>query len=283
MSPSSISIVPMASQHLTEAHGLSVAVRWPHRIEDWAFLLALGGGAVALDGGQVIGTSMWWPGEDNHATLGMIIVAPERQGQGLGRRLMDKALSEIGSSQVRLNATREGMPLYAKLGFAEIDKVEQHQGVPVLPDVESGSNAALLRPMAQDDLAAIAALDEGESGRSREGMLQALAQVGKGLVAEHDGQLLGYALARPFGRGHVIGPVVARDEQLARSLVRAWVEKLGEDFVRIDVRAAGGLSDWLASHGLLKVDEVFTMARGETGDCSEISPRLFALASQALG
>ena len=273
----------MDSKHLTEVYALSVAVRWPHRLEDVAFLLALGSGAVALDEGQVIGTSMWWAKGNSPATLGTIIVAPERQRQGLGRQLLDKALAEIGPKHVMLNATKEGMPLYAKLGFEEVDVVAQHQGQPTLPDAGSASNEAPVRPMGQDDLAAIIALDAQETGRSRGATLQALAQVGDGLVAERDEQLLGYALARPFGRGHVIGPVVALDDGLARTLVRAWIERLGDGFVRIDVRAASGLSDWLADHGLPKVDEVFTMARNGTPDDHQPSPRLFALASQALG
>ncbi len=277
----------MAPQHLAEAHGLSVAVRWPHRIEDWAFLLTLGRGVVALDGGQVIGTSLWWAKGNSPATLGMIIVAPERQGQGLGRQLMDEALAGIGPRQIMLNATKEGMPLYAKLGFAEIDVVAQHQGQPKLPDGGSVASETPVRSMEREDLQAIVVLDARETGRSREAPLKAFAQAGEGLLAERDGQLQGYALARLFGRGHVIGPVVASDDQIARTLVRAWIEKLGGGFVRIDVRAASGLSDWLASHGLLKVDEVFTMvrsgARGGTPNDGRPSPRLFALASQALG
>ena len=273
----------MDSNNLTEAYALSMAVRWPLRLEDLTLLLALGRGAVAIDEGQVIGTSMWWAKDNSPATLGMIIVAPERQRQGLGRQLLDKALAEIGPKHVMLNATRDGMPLYAKLGFEEIDVVAQHQGQPTLPDAGPASNEIPLRPIGQEDLAAIVALDARETGRSRGATLQALAQAGDGFVAERDGQLLGYALARAFGRGHVIGPVVALDDQIARTLVRAWIERLSDSFVRIDVRAASGLSDWLADHGLPKVDEVFTMARGGSPDARPPSPRLFALASQALG
>ena len=273
----------MEPAHLAQAHGLSVAVKWPHRLEDLAFLLALGRGAVALDGGRVVGTSMWWPSGDDHATLGMIIVAPERQGRGLGRQLMGKALDEIGPRHVMLNATKDGMPLYAKLGFRQIDVIEQHQGQPKPPGAATTASPIPVRPMRQNDLPTIIGLDARESGRSREAMLQALAQVGDGLVAERGGELQGYALARAFGRGHVIGPVVASDDQIARTLVRAWTERLVDGFVRIDVRAASGLSDWLASHGLLKVDEVFTMARGGMPNDGQLSPRLYALASQALG
>ena len=273
----------MDSQHLTEAQALSAEENWPHRIEDWDFMLALGRGAVALDGDQVVGTIMWWPNGENHSTLGMVIVTRERRRQRLGQRLMKKALAEIGEGQVTLNATEEGMRLYTEHGFEEIDVVVQHQGRPTLPDAGSASDETPVRSMRQDDVDAIVALDAQETGRPRDTMLRALADAGEGLVAERGGELRGYALARPFGYGHVIGPVVAEDDRLARTFVRTWIERLGDGFVRIDVRAASDLSDWLAAHGLRKVDEGVTMARGGAPDDRQPSPRLFALASQALG
>lgn len=283
MSATGISIVPMEVAHLAEARTLSLAVEWPHRLEDWAFMLSLGRGAVALDGDRMIGTIMWWPCGGNRATLGMIIVTPERQGQGLGRRLMEGALAEIGPRRILLNATKDGMPLYGKMGFEEIDLVQQHQGVPTLLS-ESTVNADIPMRLAQPgDLDDIVELDAREAGALRKAILAALMQVGSGLLVQRDGRLLGYAICREFGRGHVIGPVVAADDVIARALIHAWIEKLGNSFIRADVRASSGLHDWLISRGLQKVDDVITMARGGSHDQEPQSPRLFALASQALG
>ena len=283
MSAKGISIVPMECAHLAEAHALSVAVKWPHRLEDWTFLLSLGRGAVALDGDRVIGTIMWWPCGDDRATLGMIIVKPERQGQGLGRRLMAGALAEIGPRRILLNATKEGRPLYGKMGFEEIDLVQQHQGVPRLPSEGRVIAEIPIRLAQPGDLDGIIALDAREAGTLREAMLAALMQVGSGLLAQRDGPLLGYAVCREFGRGHVIGPVIAADDVIARALIRASIERLGDSFVRVDVPTSSGLGDWLISRGLQKVDDVFTMARGASHDQRTQSPQLFALASQALG
>ena len=283
MSATGVSIVPMEAAHLAEAHALSIAVKWPHRLEDWAFMLSLGRGAVALDGDRVIGTIMWWPCGAGRATLGMIIVAPERQGQGLGRRLMEGALAEIGPRSILLNATKEGMPLYGKMGFEEIDLVQQHQGVPTLPSAGTVIADVPMWLAQPSDLDDIVELDTREVGSSREAMLAALMQVGRGLLVQRDGQLLGYATCREFGRGHVIGPVVAADEVIARALIRTWIERLGSSFVRTDVRASCGLHDWLITRGLERVDEVFTMARVVSQDQRTQSPQLFALASQALG
>src|SRR3712207_899901 len=80
---------PMQEHDLEAAHALSVEVDWPHRIEDWRFVYALGHGVVACDrAGRVRGTAMWWPFGPSFATVGMIIVSQRLQGNGVGRRMM---------------------------------------------------------------------------------------------------------------------------------------------------------------------------------------------------
>ena len=273
----------MESSHLAEAHALSVAVGWPHRIEDWVLLLELGRGFVALDGNRAIGTIMWWPFGPHRATLGMFIVAPDRQGRGIGRLLMETVLAEIGPRQILLNATKEGLPLYAKLGFEEVGVLGQHQGVPSCVQVERISDGAHSRLLREKDVEGVAELDARAAGFPREAMLRTLLQVGEGLVMYRNGQFLGHALLRRFGRGHVIGPVAASDERVARALINSWMERYGDGFLRIDAPSSSGLSDWLSALGLRKVDDVCTMQRGAAPSSESEGPRLFALASQALG
>lgn len=272
----------MDPAHLVTAHSLSAAVGWPHRPEDWAFSLDLGHGFVALDGEDVIGTILWWPFGDDHATLGMIIVAGAWQGRGCGRRLMEAAFAEIGPRQVLLNATKEGLPLYAKMGFEDVGVIGQHQGVPNGLAANEPLDGASIRALQPEDLERAMDLDAEATGWRREGLLRRLAAVGGGLVLERDGRLAGYALSRRFGRGHVIGPVVASDDGVARALIGAWIASHGDGFVRIDTPVSSGLAEWLTSHGLLKVDDAVTMSRGASAN-QRPSPHLFALASQALG
>jgi hypothetical protein len=50
----------MTESDLAGAHVLSQAVRWPHRLEDWQFVLRLGIGFVAVEGDTVVGTALCW-------------------------------------------------------------------------------------------------------------------------------------------------------------------------------------------------------------------------------
>ena len=54
---------------------LSRRVGWPHRREDWEFVIGLGHGVVGERNGELVATGLWWPYGESHATVGMIIVA----------------------------------------------------------------------------------------------------------------------------------------------------------------------------------------------------------------
>ncbi len=133
--------------------------------------------------------------------------------------------------------------------------------------------------MGPADLAAIARLDREATGFARRPMLDRLAAAGEGVVLLRDGAPAGYAIARPFGRGHVIGPVVAGSQDEARRLIEAALAPLDGRFVRIDVPDEAQLSPWLAGIGLPLVGDALTMVRGvlpPTGPA-----HLFALANQS--
>ena len=99
-------------------------------------------------------------------------------------------------------------------------------------------------------------------------------------MVESDGAIVGFAIARAFGRGRVIGPLVAGDEADAIALAAAAATP---GFLRMDIPAeATQLAQWLGAAGLPVVDTVTTMVRGEWPATSTASRR-FALTSQALG
>jgi hypothetical protein len=73
---------PMHAGDLVAMHGLAQQMSWPHRPEDCAQLLALGAGTVAVDEtGHTVGVGLRWSfGEVG--TIGLVLVAPDRQGRG---------------------------------------------------------------------------------------------------------------------------------------------------------------------------------------------------------
>jgi predicted N-acetyltransferase YhbS len=273
---------PFTERDLPAAQRLSEAFNWPHRIDDWRFVLQLGSGVVAEDETGVVGTALGWPFGASHASLGMVIVSPERQGRGLGRELLARFVDGFGARTVFLHATPAGEPLYAKFGFQPIGTINQHQGAAFQPPLISLPPGERLRPLGTNDGPRLAALASRAAGYPRDAVIGALLEVANGIALDRDGELLGFALFRRFGRGHVIGPVVAPDPLRAQALISHWLALNAGIFVRLDVPGDSGLSDWLQGLGLPRVDTVVAMARGDA-PARDPALRTFAIVNQALG
>lgn len=276
--PDAVKLVPFTTAHLQGASQLSQKMGWTHRLEDWEVALEVGQGFILEGGGEVIGTAMWWPYGETHAAFGMIIVAKAAQGRGYGALLMDALLAATKGRTITLNSTAEGFLLYERRGFVTVGTIQQHQGVPTLQ--RQAPSSSLIRAMTVADAEAVARLDREATGWTRAKMLLKLAQIGLGQVLVRDGVPRGYALCRPFGRGHVIGPVVADGLDDARALIQAALEPLGSTFVRIDTATSTQLGPWLESIGLPQVGDGTTMVLGPRTPATEPA-RMFALAAQS--
>jgi hypothetical protein len=80
-----LELTDIAKVDLRKLHALSMSVGWPHRAEDWQFLVEFGRGIAALDAiGRVLGSAMWFPYGDDFATMGMVITSPRLQANGAG-------------------------------------------------------------------------------------------------------------------------------------------------------------------------------------------------------
>lgn len=272
----------MTENDLPAAHALSQAVRWPHRLEDWQFVLRLGTGFVAEEGGAVNGTGLCWKQGDRHASLGMIIVSPEHQGKGIGRELMNLVLEELGDRCTLLYATPAGQPLYERLGFAATGIIHQCQGtMAAIPPVAlaAGESIRLAEPR---DIANIVALANQATGMSRDEVLKQLLSVAECAVLERNGDLAGFSIMRRFGRGHAIGPVVAPDSECAKALIAHWSSAYAGSFVRVDVTGTSTLGAWLEEAGLVPVDTAVAMARNGVPPQNQ-TVKQFAIVNQALG
>lgn len=272
--------IALRTDHLPQALELSRALEWPYRLEDWEFAFKLGRGFAAEIDGQLAGTALWWPYGDRHASAGMIIVSSRYQRRGIGRALMDALLADAAGRTIILNSTDEGLDLYRSLGFLAHGHVIQHQAVLAGPP---GAEAAdVVRAFLPSDRPAIDDLDHAASGMNRRALIDALLAIGEFKVVDRGGQISGYGCVRTWGRGVVIGPVVAADVGDARALIAALAAAHVGQFVRVDVPDAVGLSPWLLSIGLPRVGQVVAMALGALPALGG-SGRLFALSNQSLG
>ncbi|MEL0210907.1 MAG: GNAT family N-acetyltransferase [Novosphingobium sp.] len=273
-------VIALRADHLEQAHGLSQVLKWPYRLEDWQFALELGRGfAVEVDG-KLLGTALWWSYGEDFATIGMIIVSPDAQRQGIGGRLMAALLADAAGRRITLISTKDGEPLYAKLGFARCGFITQHQAV--LDKIPAIDTAVPVRAATTADRAGIDAVDAAGAGMDRRFLLDALLDVADAVVIERAGIISGYGCVRRWGRGVVIGPVVAATADDAKAIIAVLASAYEGVFVRVDVTDTSGLAPWLVEIGLPQVDRAPIMALGAP-PVSAPGAMLVALSNQSLG
>jgi ribosomal protein S18 acetylase RimI-like enzyme len=258
----SVRLRPFRASDLEAAQALSAELQWPHRLEDWRFALAHGAGVVAERDGRVVGTALRWLWGTDRATLGLVIVSPALQGQGIGRRLMTELLQDTGRRHVLLHAT-EGQSLYERLGFRSVGEIRQHQGIAAKAPWPALAEGERLRPPEWHDGDVLAALDVKAAGLPRPSVVRQLLSDEQVVVFDRNGQAVGFSVLRRFGRGHAIGPVVAPDVASARALIAHWCHLYAGKFLRIDVDAESGLPEWLESLGLQRAGRATAMVRGK--------------------
>ena len=119
------------------------------------------------------------------------------------------------------------------------------------------------RPMVAADEAAVRALDAAAFTAERRAVLDELLAASEGTVVERTREVVGFALCRRFGRGHVVGPVVAASEADALALVAPHVAAHAGRFLRLDTREAEGpFRAYLEACGLSLFDTGTSMSLG---------------------
>ena len=274
---------------LDRLHALSLSVGWPHRAEDWQFLRDVGRGVVVLDEiGRAQGSAMWFEHGADFATVGMVITSPRLQTLGAAQWLMKRIFDKVGGGDLRLNATRAARRLYLSLDFLPEKTVYQCQGIARLETTGGPTDLRDVRALDPSDIPAAIALDAAGFGVRRAALVEKLFvhSAGYGLF-KHD-KLNAFALCRPFGRGHVVGPVVAESDADAVAVVRPHVADNSGSFLRIDTHMANGdFAAFLSHSGMTVFDTVLTMSMGKRlADFAvngTVAPVTYALASQTLG
>lgn len=273
----------MRAAHLADAAQLSRAAGWPHRIEDWALVHEISNGVVALADNKLVATALatsFGP----VAMANLIVVDSSLRSRGLGRDITLRAIATIDSACWQLVATQDGLPLYEKLGFRPLGEIAQHQGE--IGDL-SPTGPAIWGSV--EDLPAIIELDSKALQMNRHSLFQALSSQARFAVirGSDSSGVCGFAAVREFGRGRVVGPVVASNLDDARSLVSMALAAYPGEHLRVDTETSSGLGPWLTQWGLPRIAGGLLMQEGELSLSSDSSaaatPQRFALASQALG
>ena len=265
-------------------HELTVSVFWPHRDSDLDLLMKLGAGYIALDEiGRPLGSAMHFKMGENFAMLGMMVTPPRLQAQGGGRFLLQRIMADCEGRDMRLNATRSGYRLYLSAGFQHVTTVYQHQGHLGTPPAVDALPGVDLSPITPDDRAAVRQMDQVAFGADRQTVIDALLDVSTGMIATRSGAPCGVALMRRFGKGHVIGPLVAESEVLAVQMVSELLRQVPGHFVRLDTPCQGALlTGFLTAAGIPRFDTVTEMRLGGSPRATE-GLVTYALAAHSLG
>lgn len=277
-------VVPIGAHSRRFLHELTVSVRWPHRNSDLDFLIQQGRGYLALDEiERPVGSAMHFPMGEDFALLGMMVTPPRLQARGGGRFLLRQIMRDCAGRDLRLNATRSGYRLYREAGFVDVGKVWQHQGVVGSVPTPEPPDGVEIREITPQDRAAIEEMDAHAFGADRRDILAALTEVGSGLIALEGGRPCGFAMVRRFGKGQVLGPLVAESEPLAIAIAASVLDGASGQFMRLDTPCQGNaLREFLSAAGMVQFDAVTEMRlgphrRAETGMVT------YALAAHSLG
>jgi len=142
------------------------------------------------------------------AWVGVMVVLPELQGRGIGRKLLERTLEWLDARRcplVRLDATPAGQRLYPKLGFAEAGRTHQYLLSPQLP---AECESSRVHAMECSELEEVIEFDETVFGARREKVLRLLwdKYPGRRFVSHDErGRVTGYL----FAQRQRIGPWLA--------------------------------------------------------------------------
>lgn len=273
----------MCASDITQAYQLTQNLHWPHRQEDWLTMFNVSAALVMEHEGKVIGTACAVE-QGAYASIGLVVIADEYQGYGLGRKIVTAIMQESQCSSFFLSATKAGQPLYEKLGFKEYARIKQYQGYVSGPDNQPlTSTQPFIREIQPSDYDNVIALLNQASGMERDKVFnEVLSETQQTIVLERDNAIAGVACYRSFGRGDAIGPVIASHSDDAHALLAYLLANNEGKFVRVDTPAQYHLAETLQSWGLSEVDDIAAMHLG-TRPKPQLAYTPYCLITQALG
>lgn len=213
---------------------LSHLAGWNQTAHDWErFLVASPCGCFVFEtDGQIVGTATTIIYENRFAWISMVLVDPDYRGQGIGTRLLERAVEHLdgtGIPAMKLDATPQGKPIYQKLRFVEEYEIERWMLR------REAKSVTQIGPAPHID--GVLQFDRRVFGADRGTLLASLAEAAPDLtlVEQQQGEVTGYAFGRHGSRADHLGPWMAADSASAQRLLDDFLTRSGRDFVFVDV------------------------------------------------
>lgn len=284
---SEIYIRQMLPDDLDVAMTLKKTEGWNQTREDWQFFLQHHPSfcLVAVKGDKPVGTVTAITYQDKLAWIGMMLVDREFRRKGISRRLMREILIRLaGFSNIKLDATPEGLQVYEQMGFKK--EYSLWRFIRKASDSQQAANQdANVSPIAIADLPALQKLDRAVFGANRDHVLrQLLSALPEGaFMLEESGEMKGFLFSRKGSNYIQLGPLVAENETVARRLFHQALAHFKDQALVLDI--AGGRQEWLPlleSQGFEQRRELIRMYF-QTNDCPGAPEKYYLIAGPELG
>lgn len=209
-----LQIRPLVEADLPFAQELRTIAGWNQTDRDWRRYLAYqpAGCFAAEWDGVSVGTVTTTSYGTDLAWIGMMLVHPDYRRRGIATVLMRTAidyLQGIGVGCIKLDATPDGEPVYARLGFRPEWRLNRWEYV--FPDGRDIPGSP-----SDGEIARYAELDRRAFGTDRMDWVSRLEAGAKNTRFAADG----YGMIRQGVRANYVGPIVAADPDTACELVR---------------------------------------------------------------
>jgi GNAT superfamily N-acetyltransferase len=248
------------------AAGLSLcrAAGWNQVASDWEIFLHLSSNhcLVATKDENVVGTVTSIRYQKFFSWIGMVLVDPVYQRQGIGKQLLQKALQILRDEEtIKLDATSAGREIYLKLNFVD----EYPLSRMVLNSSEEKLEVTAALPLQKNDLNGLAEFDCKIFGADRRALLKWMFE-GKpqyAFIVKKENELQGYCMGRQGHNFTHIGPVVAKNFAVAKDLVTAALNNNPNHSIILDVlHFDPEWMNWLTSIGFTEQRPLIRMCRG---------------------
>lgn len=244
---------------------LGLADEWGYGHDEFRNLVRFSDGCsrLAYADEEAIAMSFGFPWEPV-GWIGSVLTLEAHRGQGIGQRIVEEcveALTEHGCRTVKLYSTPKAIPLYERIGF---QGEAEHLIVKGSPKEGRDPDVVPLTEHAD----AMKRLDRkvfpGDRTAFLADVLERNPDVAVG-VLDADGELAGYAMARPGPSITELGPVVVRegDANRAQALVDGILTRLPDQPVElIHPKGSWAASTSWGCRGFVTVDTPLEMRLG---------------------
>lgn len=235
--------------------------------------------------GEIVSSAAIITYDTNLASIGMVIVHENYRGLGLGKLATQKCIESVSEhTAIMLVATKDGEPLYKKMGFTTVDYVHKYLTENYIGAHNLASNEYIIEDFNENDFAEIVSLDVAAFGDNRSNFLRNRIKQSKRcvVVRDHYANIIGFGLSVLGPINLILGPIIAPDSKTA-SLIINTLAKNHHGKLRIDVPSGHAeFIKWIERSGFIEANRPPIMIL-HAEKMPTRNNTLFAIAAQIFG